>query len=281
MLISVVVPACAAEATLGRAVRSLIAQSWTDWEGIIVCDDGVDYAALARAQGFFDARLRFVSTGCVRSGCHNARNVGLAVTRGELIAALDADDLFHPERLARLAPIAAREGAAVDNPAVVSEISGETLAHAFTLGRGESALDLARFLDLNVPLFPLVRREHAQPRVADIEYAEDVVANVRLIDRIGRLPALPETLFEYHVVPGSACHSDNSADVFDRAYGEILARLAGDGLGLSPASHAIAIAGFERKRALNRAFAEARRSDASLDFQTFCARRHEAVAAHS
>src|SRR3712207_138328 len=109
MLISVVIPACAAEATLARAVRSLIAQSWTDWEGIIVSDDGVDYEALAQARGFFDERLRFVSTGHVRSGCHNARNVGLAATRGELIAALDADDLFHPERLPRLAPIAARE----------------------------------------------------------------------------------------------------------------------------------------------------------------------------
>ncbi len=281
MIVSVVIPACAAQVTIARAVRSLINQTWRDWEAVIVSDDGADYEAHLRAQGVTDPRLRFVSTGRVRSGCHNARNVGLSATRGELIAALDADDLFHPERLARLAPIAAREGAAVDNAVVVSEVSGETLSRGFELAHGHTALDLASFLDLNVPLFPVVRREHAQPRIAGIEYAEDVVANVRLIDRIGRLPALPDALFEYRVVSGSACHSDNSAEMFDRAYGEILARLARDGLELSPAGRALAVAGFERKRALNRAFAEARRSDESLDFQTFCARRRETATAHA
>jgi glycosyltransferase involved in cell wall biosynthesis len=272
MLVSIVIPACDAQATIGRAVRNLIAQSWNAWEGIIVSDDGFDYAAHAAANGYGDARLRFVSTGRVRSGCHNARNVGLAATRGDLIGALDADDVFAPERLARLAPLAAEHGAAVDNPRVVSENTGATLGRAF--GKDVRALDLAGFFALNVPLFPIVARAHAQPRLAGIEYAEDVVANARLIDRIGRLPALPDPLFEYRVVAGSACHSDNSADVFDTSYGEILERIEnGDGLGLSEAHREIAIAGFRRKRALNRAFATARQQDAALDFQTFCARR--------
>jgi succinoglycan biosynthesis protein ExoO len=275
MLVSIVIPACDAQATIGRAVRSLIAQSWTAWEGIIVSDDGFDYAAHARAEGYDDARLRFVSTGRVRSGCHNARNVGLAATRGDLIGALDADDLFAPERLAWLAPLAAEHGAAVDNPRVVSESTGATLGRAF--GEDVRALDLTGFLALNVPLFPVVARAHAQPRLAGIEYAEDVVANARLIDRIGRLPALPDPLFEYRVVSGSACHSDNSADVFDGSYGEILERIEnGDGLGLSEPNREIAIAGFRRKRELNRSFAAAQQKDPELDFQTFCAQRSSA-----
>jgi glycosyltransferase involved in cell wall biosynthesis len=279
MLVSVVIPACAAQATIARAVRSLIGQTWREWEAIVVSDDGSDYDAHLRAHGVSDPRLRFVSTGRVRSGCHNARNVGLEAARGDLIAALDADDLFRPERLARLVPIAARAGAAVDNPAVVSEVSGETLSHAF--GPGVRELTLADFLALNVPLFPVVRREHAQPRIAGLEYAEDVVANVRLIDRIGPLPVVPETLFEYRVVPGSACHADNSAELFDGAYTEILARLARDGLGLSAASRALALAGFERKRALNREFAQARRAGSAPDFQTFCARRRDTAPAQA
>lgn len=274
MLISVVIPACAAQATIGRAVRSLIAQTWRDWEGIVVADDGFDYAALARAEDWLDPRLRFASTGQVRSGCHNARNVGLAAVRGELVAALDADDLFRPERLAALAPLALRHGAAVDNPLVVSETSGESLSRALGGIATPCRLALAEFLELNVPLFPLVRREHAEPRLAGIEHGEDVVANVRLIDRIGGLPVLPDSLSEYRVVSGSVCHSDESAEVFDRAYAAILARLAsGDGLGLTAESRAVAVAGFTRKRALNRAFADARQDDPGLDFQTFCARR--------
>src|SRR5690348_11177775 len=87
MLISVVIPAYHAAATIARAVTSLLRQTWTDWEGIVVSDDGTDYAAVLRRAGIADERLRFVSTGRVGSGCHRARNVGLAAARGELIAA--------------------------------------------------------------------------------------------------------------------------------------------------------------------------------------------------
>ncbi|HJU19621.1 MAG TPA: glycosyltransferase family A protein [Stellaceae bacterium] len=270
MLVSVIVPACAAEGTIGRCIASLLAQSYPCWEAVIVADDGQDYAALLAGIGLVDPRLRFVSTGAVRSGCHNARNVGLAAARGEIIAQLDADDLYDPCRLAALAPLAAAHGAVVDRVAVVSD--GGKLYTAPSREPFAPRLSAEDLLDLGVPLFPLLRRSLAVPRLAGVEYAEDVVANLRLIEQLGFLPTFPRAFYRYCVVPGSLCHEETSGMRFEAAYSAYLARLrTGDGFGLA-ATRAAALRGFARKRALNRLFMEAHRRSPGLTFQHFMAR---------
>jgi len=96
MTVSIVIPAYRAQGTIARVVESVLAQTRSDWEAIVVSDDGTDYADALSATGITDERLRFVTTGRVGSGCHRARNTGLAAARGDFIAALDADDLILP-----------------------------------------------------------------------------------------------------------------------------------------------------------------------------------------
>ena len=62
-LVSVIIAAFRAEATLARAVRSLLAQRLDDWEALIVADDGADYRPLLAAAGLGDERLRFLASG--------------------------------------------------------------------------------------------------------------------------------------------------------------------------------------------------------------------------
>ncbi len=274
VLVSLVIPACDAQPTLARALRSLLAQTCGDWEAVIVSDDLFDYAGFLAQDGLSDPRWRFVSTGRVRSGCHRARNVGLAATRGALIGALDADDLLHPGHLARLAPLALRHGAAADNLALVLEQSGATLYRAMGEQTAPAELGVAELLALTAPLVPLVRRDHAAARLDGIEYAEDVIANLRLIGALGRLHVVPETLYEYRVLPGSLAHGDRSAEAFDAAYADYIERLRqGDGFGLPAALWPVAAQGLADKRALNQAFAAAALADARLNFQTFVAGR--------
>jgi glycosyltransferase involved in cell wall biosynthesis len=274
MLVSVIVPAYRAQATLTRAVRSALWQSWADLEVIVVSDDQFDYAPLLRAAGIDDARLRFTSTGSIGSGCHNARNAGLALARGDFIAALDADDLHLSARLAVLLPLAIIHGAATDNPVVISDANGAELYRAFKSGALPSQLDAAALLDLSVPLFPLIAREHAEPRLPGIELGEDFIANLRLIDRLGSLAVHGETLSEYRVVSGSLAHNDASAEGFEKSYTAMIERLeTGDRLGLSQPTAAIARDRLIQKRSFNRAFAAARAVEPTLDFQTFASRR--------
>jgi glycosyltransferase involved in cell wall biosynthesis len=272
MLVSVIIPAYQAQPTLARAVSSALGQSWRDIEVIVVADDEFDYRKLMIAADIQDERLRFISTGRIASGCHNARNIGLAAAQGEFIAHFDADDVFLPNRIRTLLPLAQANGAVADNPSVVADASGKELYRAF----GENAprqLDIATLLALSVPLFPLVAREHAQLRLDGIELGEDFVANARLIDRLGGLSCIGETHFEYHVVTGSLSHSDTSAGGFEKSYTGLIERLAhGDRLGLSAANAAIARDALVKKRDFNRAFAVARRNDPDLNFQEFAAR---------
>jgi succinoglycan biosynthesis protein ExoO len=274
VLVSIIIPACDAEATLPRAVGSLLAQSWQEWEALIIADDPRDYAAVLRARGIEDRRLRFLATGGVRTGCHRARNVGLAQARGALLGMLDADDLFHPERLARLAPLAAARGAAADNLAVVAEDTGALLYRVMGEMTAPVRLDIAGLLALTAPLAPLVKRDYALPRLAGIEYAEDVIANLRLIDRLGALSVVTESFYEYRVLAGSIAHAEQAAAAFDAAYASYVARLeSGDGLGLAPTNRAVAARGLAAKRALNQAFAHAQVEEPTLNFQTFVAPR--------
>jgi glycosyltransferase involved in cell wall biosynthesis len=274
MEISIVIPAYRAQATIARAVASLVAQRVSDWEAIVVSDDGSDYAPVLRAAGIADERLRFVATGGVGSGCHRARNVGLAAARGRFVGMLDADDLLLPDYLDGLQPLARAGGAAFGNVRVVADASGAELQTAFSPDHVPEHLDIAGLLDLSVPLLPLVAREHALPRLDGIEFGEDFVANLRLIDRLGPVPVAAACVYEYRVVAGSLCHDDRSADAFEKSYTDLIERLDdGDRLGLSAVNAALARERLLAKRDFNRAFAAARRADPTLDFQTFAARR--------
>ena len=271
-LVSVIIPAYRAAGTIGRAVRSLLAQSEEDWEAVIVADDGRDYAALLAAAGLRDPRFRFLSSGRKAGGAPAARNIGLAAARGRLVTPLDADDLFASGRLARLVPPALAEGAVIDNVLVVDDDSGASLGTAFPIDRPEESLDAGRFLAGSTPLKPLVQRSLFPGWDEALGLCDDVVVNLRLFDRLGTIPLVATPLQEYRVRRQSICHSPDAAARAERDYGYILDRLAADGYGLAdPALRRAATAAFTRKRDLNRAFDAAYRAGRAANFQEFVA----------
>lgn len=100
-----------AEAYLEAAVRSALAQSLADIEIVIVDDLSTDSSpAIAERLAAEDSRVRFDRLPANR-GPAGARNRALELARGQWFAILDSDDLFHPERLARLIASAAADGA--------------------------------------------------------------------------------------------------------------------------------------------------------------------------
>ena len=97
--VAIVTPCHKAERWIGAAVRSVLAQTYPDWEHWIVSDDGADYEALLAAQGLRDKRLRFVSSGTIGGGASRARNVALDALTAPYAAILDADDRFKSDKL--------------------------------------------------------------------------------------------------------------------------------------------------------------------------------------
>ncbi|HST36552.1 MAG TPA: glycosyltransferase family A protein [Allosphingosinicella sp.] len=108
-LVSVIVAARDADATLAAALQSALAQSHRRFEIIVVDDGSTDATAeIAREFARRDKRVRLMQGR--GAGVSAARNVALAVASGRYVAPLDADDLWHPAKLER--QVAAAEGAA-------------------------------------------------------------------------------------------------------------------------------------------------------------------------
>jgi glycosyltransferase involved in cell wall biosynthesis len=84
---------------IGASIASVLAQSFADFELIVVDDASTDETARVLA-GIADSRLRVLRQ-AANGGVVAARNAGFRAARGRYIAALDHDDLSHPERLAR------------------------------------------------------------------------------------------------------------------------------------------------------------------------------------
>ena len=94
--ISVVIPAFNAEAYVAETLESVLAQTYRDFE-IILVDDGSTDQTAAVVQSF-GGSIRYIRTD--NRGPSHARNTGIRAAKGQYIAFLDADDLWVPEKLA-------------------------------------------------------------------------------------------------------------------------------------------------------------------------------------
>ncbi len=99
--ISVIIPMWNAAAVIAEAVASARAQTRSDLEILVVDDRSTDEScAIVAKLAAADPRVRMLhNTGAKGPG--PARNVGLSAARGRYIAFLDADDLWHPQKLSR------------------------------------------------------------------------------------------------------------------------------------------------------------------------------------
>ncbi|MCS6878176.1 MAG: glycosyltransferase family 2 protein [Geminicoccaceae bacterium] len=270
-LVSVLVPVYRGRATLARAIASLRAQTLPDWEAIVAVDDGdPGYPELLDAAGLLDPRVRFVSTGTVRGGVARARNRALDAARGRLVAPLDADDLFAPERLAVLAPLALARGAAADNVAIVEEADGRLLRTWLAPGEDALELDAELLLEDPVPVLPVVDRGLGL-RWVEVLICDDVVFNLLLLDRLGGFPVVRRVLREYRQRPDSECNAADAAARADAGYRRVLAMLDEGSLALAPALAAQVRQSFARRIALNAAFARARARGWKGSYQAFVA----------
>jgi glycosyltransferase involved in cell wall biosynthesis len=94
--ISVIIPVYNRQAFIGEAIQSVLNQTYTDYE-IIVVDDGSTDETATVVRRFDDQRVHYIHQD--NRGVAAARNHGLRLARGDFIAFLDSDDLFLREKL--------------------------------------------------------------------------------------------------------------------------------------------------------------------------------------
>jgi glycosyltransferase involved in cell wall biosynthesis len=97
--VSVIMPIYNGERYVEQAIDSLLAQTYQDWE-LIVVDDGSTDSTPSILNRYTDPRIRVIQQ--KNGGEANARNTGLDSMKGEYMAFLDADDIYFPNALADL-----------------------------------------------------------------------------------------------------------------------------------------------------------------------------------
>lgn len=174
--VAIIMPAHAAERTIGAAVRSVLAQTYGDWELMVVSDDGVDYAKVLAEQGLVDDRIKHLSSGQVRGGAGRARNIALDAITTPYAAILDADDRFKPEKLKRA--VAALEEHAIVTTAL--DVMDEAFNHLRFVSQGpDRVLTAGQHKWVNLSMDSMVvwdrrrcdaRYEPGLPNLTDLDF---------------------------------------------------------------------------------------------------------------
>ncbi|MFL5383388.1 MAG: glycosyltransferase family 2 protein [Longimicrobiaceae bacterium] len=271
--ISVIIPAYRAEPFIRRAVGSVLGQTRSPAEIVIASDDGTDYAALLRASGLSDPRIRCVSTGAVRTGPANARNTGLAAARGRIIATLDADDLLAPRALEVLAPLALLHGAAYCRPGFTDQATGtelESLDRVLHTGR----VRVEEVLTSQIHTYAGIVFDRSRVTARWPEWMqrwEDVYFYVRCFDDLDFLFYVSEPLYQYHRVSGSICNRTETGREYLAWADELVRRLdRGDTLELRNAgSRRIFRRFLLSRRDIEGAFVQALEDGSCRDFHSF------------
>lgn len=201
-LISVLMPAYNAERYVAEAVQSILDQTFTDFEFLIVDDGSTDSTrAILERSAARDARIQLVSR--PNTGYLVALNEMIARARGEFLARMDADDIAEPQRFERQMSYLAEHPDCVlvgsrvliiDPDGDPLRIMGDALSHEEI----DSAMLAARGQMVYHP--SVIVRKRAMERVGGYReeylYVEDLDVFLKLAE-IGRIANLAEPLLRY------------------------------------------------------------------------------------
>ena len=225
--ISVILPVYNAEAYVREAVESILAQSFTDFECIIINDGSTDGSgAILRELAACDARIVLVEQS--NEGAASARNKALEIAHADLIALMDADDVSMPERFAlQHARMVQEPGLAVLGSFIrVMDKAGNIIRLSeYPLTPKETARHVEKGCPVAHPAV-MMRRDAVLKaggyRKAFSSYAEDYDLWLRMSDLGYAIANLPQPLLNYRV------HGANVSVVHWEAQHRsvILARLA-------------------------------------------------------
>ena len=220
--ISIIVPVYNVEKYLNECIDSILAQTFPDFELILVDDGSPDNCpALCDAAAAKDKRIRVIHK--KNGGQSTARNAGLDAARGEWIAFVDSDDTITPDYCAKLYAAVRQTGAqiAACNYRQVDE-SGQPLKEQYLHVRAE-VLDQKEALE-HCTLLPYMvvwnKLFHAAIfetlRFRENLIYEDTILMAQAIEQTEKVVNIPDQMYLYRKVRGSTMNSKVTLRNLDR-----------------------------------------------------------------
>ena len=220
--ISIIVPVYNVEKYLNECIDSILAQTFTDFELILVDDGSPDSCpALCDAAAAKDKRIRVIHK--KNGGQSTARNAGLDAARGEWIAFVDSDDTITPDYCAKLYAAVQQTGAqiAACNYRQVDE-SGQPLKEQYLHVRAEilnskEALEHCTLLPYMVVWNKLFHSTIFEKlRFRENLICEDTILMAQAIEQAEKVVNIPDKMYLYRHVKGSTMNSKVTLRNLDR-----------------------------------------------------------------
>ena len=209
-LISVIVPVYKVEPYLDKCVRSIVGQTYTNLEIILVDDGSPDNCpAMCDEWAEKDSRIKVIHK--ANGGLSDARNAGLVVASGELIGFVDSDDWIEPEMYERLYAAMQRDGSDIAACAVRMVWEDGTPDRLLTvskncvLGKHEAQKALLEESDLKQPVwYKLYRRSTIENIPFEVgKHHEDVFWSYRAVGNAERVSLIDYVGYYYLQRSGS------------------------------------------------------------------------------
>jgi len=223
-LVSIITPVYNGEHFVGEAVASVLAQSHTNWELIIINDGSTDGTADVLA-GFDDPRIKVVQQ--ENAGVSAARNVGLDIATGDYVTFLDADDVLPTHALkARVDYLGAHPDVDIVNGRI--RVTREGVLERVYEPSSEQCKILSRLAQLEEPFFfgPFYMFRTSTIGTTGfpigVTHCEDLIFFLELAHSAGlTYGSVQEDVYEYRLRDGSAM---TNLDGLERGYMSLLER---------------------------------------------------------
>jgi glycosyltransferase involved in cell wall biosynthesis len=221
-IVSVVIPTYNREEVIGRALNSVLGQTFQDFE-VLVCDDASTDTTVDRIKGYIekDNRIKLFQLSS-NQGPASARNLGMINSQGRYIAFLDSDDEWMPEKLERQVERMETEppdvGVCLCGALIVKD--GDTLHPVRYMPKKEWEIDAFRKIAMHKIKFPtptlLFRRECIKKTglmMPELTVNEDTNFLLKLVAYY-RLSTLQEKDVVVHLkVKGKKCYEKFKASL--------------------------------------------------------------------
>lgn len=218
--VSIIVPVYNMEKYLEECLNSIISQTFTNWECILV-DDGAKDRSGEICDRYANKDKRFKVLHMKNGGLSYARNIGIREARGKFIAFCDADDWMEPEMIGHMHHIITSTNADAVQTGIWKEFTDHRKKRSFvksrkTFNREEAITELAK--DKNIPSYvwnKMFRKEIIGSDFPEGKMYEDIYVCSKWFPKINKFICDPTPLYHYRMRKGSIVHSGKARYLLD------------------------------------------------------------------
>jgi len=208
-IVSVVIPAYNAEEYIAAAIKSVLSQTYSNFEVLVVNDCSTDGTqAIVESFASHDERVCLINLPANMGAPAGPRNIGIQRARGRWIAFLDADDIWHPCKLQRQLDLLEKTGARFCSTQMVDFVDAAQLS---LLDARQDQYEWITFLNQMVkfrtPTSSVVAERNLLERYPfnesmSYKAREDLDCWLHCHEEIGRSVKITSPMMGYRIIPG-------------------------------------------------------------------------------